>query len=115
MARRNCPVCRTGKILRADIRTCSPRCSQEWRNWSSERRSKAELDANKPIEMLTDEEIDQWRADAEAERLKGLEKLEKLERVGASIQFDPPMHTPIDPTDDEGPDFDSIIKGKEGA
>ena len=39
MARRKCPVCGIGWVLRSDVHTCSPTCSKTWRDWSPERRA----------------------------------------------------------------------------
>lgn len=103
MSRRHCPVCRTGWILRADIKTCSPRCSLEWRNWSAERRTAAEEKASRPLEVLTFEQITKIRNSL----------VDPAAPVDGAVGAAPSAAPTIEGASDEveEPDFNSIISG----
>lgn len=50
--RAKCPVCRTGVMVRPDVRTCSPICAQEWRQWTPQQRASAVESANEPLNVV---------------------------------------------------------------
>lgn len=49
--RAKCPVCRTGVLIRPDVRTCSPSCAAEWRMWTPSQRAQAVESANAPLDV----------------------------------------------------------------
>lgn len=49
--RSKCPVCRLGVLVRPDVRTCSPSCAAEWRNWTPSQRAQAIESANAPLNV----------------------------------------------------------------
>ncbi len=49
---RSCPVCRSGKIVRKDIKTCgAPDCVELWRHMTSSQRARAIEEASETIVM----------------------------------------------------------------
>lgn len=49
--RAKCPVCRTGVMVRPDVKTCSPLCSSEWRSWTPQQRANAVESASEPLNV----------------------------------------------------------------
>jgi len=49
---RSCPVCRSGKIVRKDIKTCgAPDCVELWRHMTSSQRARAIEEASETVVM----------------------------------------------------------------
>jgi len=47
---RSCPVCRSGKIVRKDIKTCgAPDCVELWRHMTSSQRARAMDEASETV------------------------------------------------------------------
>ena len=75
MPTRPCPVCRVGKVLRRDIRTCSVSCSREWNTWSREQQGSAIEDSYISIEEITQRAAAEGSAEVSEEEAERQRKM----------------------------------------